>query len=132
MSFGVKGIAVQNKLPGARQTELLQGWALKQKKGRTVFSKRQKQYMMEIFDSGKKTGRKIDPYIAAEEMRTMKTDDNKFMFSRNEYLTGQQIASYFSCLAVKDRQMDSNDFLAAEEEIKKEQLKDSILETVSV
>lgn len=37
MSFGVKGIAVQNKLPGARQTELLQGWALKQKKGRTVF-----------------------------------------------------------------------------------------------
>lgn len=88
--------------------------------------------MRGIFDSGKKTGRKIDPYIAAEEMRTMKTDDNKFMFSRNEYLTGQQIASYFSRLAVKDRQMDSNDFLAAEEEIKKEQLKDSILETVSV
>ena len=88
--------------------------------------------MKDTFDSGKKSGRKIDPYRAAEEMRDLRSDKNKLMFTKAEYLTGQQIANFFSKLAVKDRKMESHDFIAAENEIKKERLKASILDTVTV
>ena len=59
--------------------------------------------------------RKEDPY--KEEMRKLKSD-SKFMFKRNEYLTGQQIASFFSRPAVKDKKIDITDLVAAEAEVK--------------
>ena len=76
-------------------------------------------FMKEKFEGGKKSGRKCDPFFAAEEIINMKCAE-QFVFLKNVYLTGQQIASYLSRLAVKDRKTDLNDFLAAEQEVNKD------------
>ena len=125
-----KQCAIQNVTDTYQQSKLLKGWALKQKKSRNNFSNQQIKFMCDLFEIGKKTGRKVDPFKAAEDMRQIKNDES-FVFSRNEYLTGQQISSFFSRMAARDKKKDMNDFVAAENEIKKEVLKASILDTVS-
>ncbi|CAC5367571.1 unnamed protein product [Mytilus coruscus] len=78
-----------------RTSESVKGWALKGKKKRTVFSQSQVNYMKEKFDIGKVSGRKVDPFQAADEMRQLQ-EEGKYVFSRKDYLTGQQITAYFS------------------------------------
>ena len=77
---------------------------------------------------GKISGRKSDPFTCAQEMREIKDEHGKYMFTREEYLTGQQIGAYFSRLALKDRKADTDDYLAAEEETKLSNLKKEIVE----
>ena len=108
-------------------TILARGWALKEQKSRTVFSKKQINYMKEKVDVGTKTGRKVDPYVAAEDQRSFKFGDIFVFFSRNEYLTGHQISSFFSRLATKDRKMDENDYSVAKVEDVKSKLTVKIL-----
>ncbi|CAC5423019.1 unnamed protein product [Mytilus coruscus] len=67
------------------------GWALKSKKKKTVFNQKQKDFMIEKFQIGKRTGSKVDANTASEEMR----------------------------LAQQDRNSDSNDYRAADEEKQK-------------
>ena len=43
-------------------------------------------------------------------------DGEQFVFKKEGYLTGQQIFSYFSHLALKDRNVDQEDNKSAEEE----------------
>ena len=76
------------------------GWALRAKKKKTVFSTEQKQYMKEKFEVGKRTGKKVDPFYAADEMR------NLGQFKKKDFLSEQQIASFFSRLAQMDRKGD--------------------------
>ncbi|CAC5386463.1 Synembryn-A,Synembryn,Synembryn-B [Mytilus coruscus] len=85
--------------------------------------------MKEKFDIGKVSGRKVDPFQAADEMRQLQ-EDGKYVFSRKDYLTGQQITAYFSRLALKDRKTDLEDFRSAEEETNKRCLKQEILDMV--
>lgn len=114
-----------------RTSESVKGWALKGKKKRTVFSQSQVNYMKEKFDIGKVSGRKVDPFQAADEMRQLQ-EEGKYVFSRKDYLTGQQITAYFSRLALKDRKTDLEDFRSAEEETNKRCLKQEILDSVSL
>ena len=93
------------------------GWALKESKPRILFTDKQKNFMMAKFSIGKTTGNKVDPYCAAEEMMMSGN------FKKSEYLTGQQIASYFSKLAREDWKMSREDYNAALCEVKKEKLK---------
>ena len=102
------------------------GWAIRSKRKRTAYNEKQVKYMTEKFNIGKATGRKCDPFTVAEEMRYMKKADG-FVFSRCEYLTGQQISAYFSRLALKDRKMEQEDFRAAEEEDSKKILREKIM-----
>lgn len=101
------------------------GWALKGKKKKTVFSAEQKQYMKEKFDVGKRTGKKVDPFFAADEMRKLR------QFEKKDFLSGQQIAGYFSRLAQMDRKGDDNDMIAAKEEDQKTSLKTKIIEKLN-
>ncbi|VDH98793.1 Hypothetical predicted protein [Mytilus galloprovincialis] len=112
------------------ESGLRQGWALKTKKKRVIFSDAQRKYMHDRFYAGKRTGSKVDPFRAAEEMRNMKEED-QYLFKRNDYLTGQQISSYFSRLAMKDRNSEPGDFKSAEEEDSKHELKIKILQQIS-
>ncbi|VDI67385.1 Hypothetical predicted protein [Mytilus galloprovincialis] len=112
------------------ESGLRQGWALKTKKKRVIFSEAQRKYMHDRFYAGKRTGSKVDPFRAAEEMRNMKEED-QYLFKRNDYLTGQQISSYFSRLAMKDRNSEPGDFKSAEEEDSKHELKIKILQQIS-
>ena len=82
--------------------------------------------MKEKFYAGKRTGSKVDPYKATADMQYLK-DGGQFVFKKEEYLTGQQISSYFSCLALKDRNVDQEDYKSAEEEKCKRELKSDIL-----
>ncbi|KAK3101223.1 hypothetical protein FSP39_001902 [Pinctada imbricata] len=111
---------------GAKENTLNTGWALKSTKQRVVFNENQKEYVREQFQKGKKTGNKVDPYAAAVEMRNIVVN-GKPKFSRAEFLTGQQIASYFSRISQQERKMDQYDFEAANEEIKKEDLKNTLI-----
>ncbi|CAC5420895.1 unnamed protein product [Mytilus coruscus] len=77
------------------------------------------------------SGRKVDPLQAADEMRQLQ-EEGKYVFSRKDYLTGQQITAYFSRLALKDRKTDLEDFRSAEEETNKRCLKQEILDSVSL
>ena len=109
-----------------------QGWALRrQKRKGSNFSTRQLEFMNGKFEGGKKSGRKTDPFVAAEEMRMLKSE-NVFVFTKEKYLTGQQISSFFSRLVVNYKKMDKQDFVAAKQEAKEEQVLTDVLATVTV
>ena len=93
------------------------GWALKEIKTRISFNTSQKQFMKEKYNVGKTTGRKVDPYSAAEEMR------NSGKFKRAEFLSGQQISSYFSRLCQNEKKTSAEDYEAAESEDTKQNIK---------
>ncbi|XP_062603058.1 uncharacterized protein LOC134264790 [Saccostrea cucullata] len=103
------------------------GWALKNKKRRVVFSQQQKNYMIEKFNVGKRTGSKVDAYTAAEEMRL-----GGYGFTKEEFLTAQQIGSFFSRLAQQDRKSDKYDLQAANDEDIKSKLKKEISKTIDL
>ena len=48
---------------------------------------------------GEETGRKVTPAEASARMRTVRTEDGARVFGKNEWLTSQQVNSYFSRLA---------------------------------
>ncbi|XP_062597522.1 uncharacterized protein LOC134258948 [Saccostrea cucullata] len=90
-----------------RLPSLPSGWALKETKGRVVFTNQQKEFMKEKFNIGKTTGNKVDPFCAAEEMRL------SGKFKRADFLSGQQISSYFSRLVQLDKKTSKEDYWAA-------------------
>ena len=113
--------------PAGASTSLQIGWAAKQKKKRSNFTESQTTFINDQFNIGKISGRKVDPFVAAYDMRNMKNPDGSYIFTREEYLTGQQIASYFSRLAIKDKRRDMK---SAEEENAMTELKSEILDTI--
>lgn len=113
-----------------QETSLRKGWSLKGKKKRTIFSDKQKSFMISLFESGKRTGSKIDPFDAAKAMQSEKNDE-KYVFTSGEYLTGQQISSFFSRLNMKDKSMDILDFRALQVENENPKLKYEVLNAIS-
>ena len=97
------------------------GWALKEMKNRKNFTDEQRDFMLEKFQVGKRTGSKVDPYVAAEEMRSCG------QFARTSFLTGKQINSFFSRLSQKERKTDKFDIKAAKEETRRSDIKKEIL-----
>lgn len=78
------------------------GWALKTSFSRnTRFNSSQKDYLIKKFEIGEKTGRKLDPGTVAKDMRAAKDPNGKRLFNCNEFLTSQQIQSFFARLASK-------------------------------
>ena len=129
--IGLQESDKESEKDNGEHPNLQKGWALRQKKKKSVFSDKQINFMKEKFEGGKKSGRKTDPFIAAEEMRTLKSA-RQFVFTKEEYLTGQQVASFFSRLALKDKKTDKYDLIAAKQEDKEDQVTHDILATVSV
>lgn len=72
------------------------------------FSQDQKQYLIEKFEVGEKTGQRCDPEETAQEMRQIKTLDGKKRFSSAEFLSPQQIGSYFSCFVLQKRKANNS------------------------
>lgn len=68
------------------KSSLLLGWAVKETRSSVPFSSKQKVFMVEKLNIGKLTGNRVDPYLAAERMRTCGM----------QFLSGQQISSFFS------------------------------------
>ena len=94
---------------------LPKGWALKCSRARSArFSTTQKEYLSSKFQIGECTGLKADPASVATAMRKAKNVNGERLFDSTEFLTGQQVASFFSHLAAKkttdkDTQDDDED-----------------------
>lgn len=77
------------------------GWALKSSFAGKRFNSNQKDYLIKKFEIGQTTGRKLDPATVSKEMRTAKDSNGNRLFKFSEFLTTQQIRSFFSRLAAK-------------------------------
>ena len=76
---------------------LVMGWALKSTHPRrSKFSDKQKQYLNAKFQIGERTGKKADPTDVCKAMRTAKDSNGERLFGCEDFLTSQQICSYFS------------------------------------
>jgi hypothetical protein len=78
-----------------------------------------KQYLQAKFNIGQETGRKMDPNIVSSQMRKALDSYGKRLFNVSEFLSPQQVKSYFSRHAAKVRQqcdVVSEDIVAADEE----------------
>ena len=73
------------------------GWALKHAHtSRRRLNDKQKNYLIELFLFGEKTGRKADASEVSKTMRKACNEDGSLLFQSDEYLTSMQITSFFS------------------------------------
>lgn len=79
----------------SRQT-LSQGWGIKLERKNRRFTENQKSFLIERFNIGVQTGRKEDPENVSLLMRSIKKSDGSRRFVLTEFLSSQQIASFFS------------------------------------
>ena len=100
--------------------EVKEGWVLKQVKKPYRFNQKRKTYLEEKFNFGQSTSSKIDPAFVAKEMRCSRCKDGEWLFVVSEFLTLQQVSSFFSWLALKVCQqqveVSQEDILAVEEQ----------------
>ena len=101
----------------------LEGWALKQAKKAYRFNDQQRQYFTARFNIGQESGMKLDAEVVAKEMRRARGSDGERLFKVSEFLTAQQVASFFSRIAAKVKQqtvpgesLSEPNILAMEEE----------------
>ena len=78
------------------------GWALKSNQGGKIrFSDKQRDYLTSKFLIGEENGQKASPLQVSQSMMTVNDATGNHMFSSSEFLTVQQITSFFSHLASK-------------------------------
>ena len=116
---------IQGDTTGKDSGEILpEGWALKSPKKATRFNEAQKHYLEEKFNLGQETGHKLDPAIVARDMRYARNKDGTRQFKMSEFMTPQQIQSFFSRQWSKlhhrqpedDPESQTDDLAAAEEQ----------------
>ncbi|KXJ24062.1 hypothetical protein AC249_AIPGENE10808 [Exaiptasia diaphana] len=76
-----------------RGSELRMGWALKHP---NRLSKKQKDFLLDIYNVGSQTGHKADPSAVCQSMRRARLPSGEPMFLLEDHLSSQQIASFFS------------------------------------
>ena len=80
-----------------------QGWALKVTKKATRFNERQKKCLEEKFFLDQETGHKVEAVNVTQEMRYAKDEAGSRWFTIDEFLSLQQVQSFFSRMAAKLR-----------------------------
>ena len=111
-----------------------EGWALRGAKKPYKFNEKQREYLEAKFDIGQGTGRKVSPEVVAREMRHAKDAGGEKLFSRSEFLSVQQISSYFSRLSAKGRSqlVSEMDLRAVEEEFNFASAREAVLSTLDL
>ena len=71
------------------------GWALKQAKRATRFTETQREYLVARFNIGQESGMKLDAAVVAKEMRRARGADGEHLFEISDFLTAQQVVSFF-------------------------------------
>ena len=87
------------------------------------------------FNLGETTGFKANPADVAKAMMTTRDDNGDRMFKSEEFLTTQQVSSFFSRLASKKRlpnAQDDDDAIAAEKETDLQDLQEMVVQEVSL
>ena len=85
---------------------MTQGWALKSNKSRSSSNEKQKDFLNRIYEEGKKTDMKANPENVAKTMTgILQNEDNERVFQLSDFLTPQQVASYFSRMPSLQKKM---------------------------
>jgi len=95
-------------------------WALKEARKSYRFNEPQTSYPEAKFNIGQTSGRKLDSETVATEVRRSIGPDGNRLFRVLEFLTPQQVSSFFSRLAAKSRHniVADDDIHASQDEIK--------------
>ena len=89
-------------------TKLSEGWALRASKKSTHFNENQTEnYLDEKLKLGQETGNNKDSSQVASDMRRAKNENGERLFAVGEFLSPQQIESYFSRSEAKIKQAGS-------------------------
>lgn len=88
---------------------LCKGWALRQLKKAARFNENQRSYLDEKFDLGVTSGNKADPAQVARDLRHARNNNGERRCRIEEFLTPQQIKSYFSRKAAKNKKKQVKD-----------------------
>ena len=86
------------------------GWALSKFSSSSRFSTNVRNYLTAKFDIGEQTGCKFNSSDVEADMRKCRNENNERRFSREEWLTSNQIKSFFSRLSAarkKRREMEN-------------------------
>ena len=134
------GIHSSEETADTPPSDLSQGWALSKPRVSTRFTPKVKAYLNAKFQLGEKTGLKADPSQVSAEMRNARDEENNRRFSREEWLTKNQIKSYFSRLSsAKRKEQDDvddraelEDILGEQEEKSRQLLITSIIEKIGL
>ena len=102
-STSASGICSSEETTDTSPSDLSQGWALSKPRVSTRFSPKVKVYLNAKFALGERTGLKADPNQVSADIRNARDEENNRPFSREEWLTQNQIKSYFSRLASAKR-----------------------------
>ena len=94
-----------------------EGWALKQAKKAYRFNEEQRQYLEAKFNIGQESGMKVDAETVSKEMRRARASNGERLFRVSEFLTAQQVASFFSRMAAKVRQQTIPEGISADPDI---------------
>ena len=118
-------------------TTLKIGWSLKHTKQRKRHSEKQKKYLLDIYQIGQETGQKADPVSVSKSMRKAKLSNGEPMSIPSEFLTSQQIASFFSRVTAKKKKcQDHVEFLKDQQEVEQAKLlqdmQSQVLDVVSI
>lgn len=90
------GLGKEVRITAPSAPSLPMGWALKCSRARSArFSTKQKEYLSAKFQIGERTGLKADPASVATAMRKAKDVNGERLFDSTEFLTAQQVASFF-------------------------------------
>ena len=111
------GISSSEETANTPPSDLSQGWALSKPRVSTRFSPKVKAYLNAKFELGEKTGWKADPNQVSADMRNTRDEENNRHFRREEWLTKNQIKSYFSRLASAKRKGQQTDDVDDEAEL---------------
>ena len=98
---GIQPVLTSSTLPVPTGKVQPQGWALKVNKKATRFNEWQKRYLDEKYSIGQETGHKLDAAAVAQELRYARDESGNRRFTIEEFLTPQQVQSYFSRMAAK-------------------------------
>ena len=96
-------------------TSVSEGWAGRDsKRTRRRFSAKQRTFLENKFNDGVTTGVKANPDNVSKEMRQLKDQNGKRVFTVVEFLRPQQISSFFSRMASKRKGATESDDEAEE------------------
>ena len=83
--------------------EAVEGWALKTVQKSSRMSEDVRNYLIQRFNDGAKTGNKADPKQVEHEMKHVRNTTGGLLFQPFEWRTSKQIASFFSNLSKSQR-----------------------------
>ena len=87
---------VRKRLNPSNLPCLAMGWALKSSHvKRTRFTEKQRDYLSSKFLIGQTTGQKADAASVSKSMMTARDNNGQRLFTSAEFLTSQQVSSFF-------------------------------------